>query len=48
MNLSELMLNLLDEAYKDMDVASAMKTLVFSNNFYLENKEAGSRPRDYL
>jgi len=25
-----------------------MKTLVFSNNFYIENKEAGQRPRDYL
>lgn len=31
-----------------MDVANAMSALVFSNNFYLENKEAGSKPRDYL
>jgi predicted AAA+ superfamily ATPase len=40
-NLSQMMLILLDEAHKQMDVQSALKALVFSNNFYLENKEAG-------
>lgn len=43
-----MMQALLDEAHKHMDIQCAMKTLVFSNNFYIENKEAGQKPRDYL
>ncbi|CDW73398.1 UNKNOWN [Stylonychia lemnae] len=47
-NLCKIMMIMLDECHKQMDVQCAMKTLVFSNNFYIENKEAGQRPRDYL
>lgn len=39
LNLSNLMLIILEESYVDMDVTCAMNILVFSNTFYLEQKE---------
>ena len=40
-NLCDVMRIVLDEAHRQMDVQCALKALVFSNNFYIENKEAG-------
>mmetsp|Transcript_12677 Transcript_12677/g.12511 ORF Transcript_12677/g.12511 Transcript_12677/m.12511 type:complete len:174 (+) Transcript_12677:892-1413(+) len=35
-NLCNLMLTLLDHCYKQMDVITALKIMIFSNTFYLE------------
>lgn len=48
-NLCELMLIVLDEAYKDLKVDQAMTILVFSNNFYIENKTKSlTKSKTYL
>ena len=43
-NLCKLMINVLDISYKQMDVFSAMKILIFSNTFYLDNSEDDLSP----
>jgi hypothetical protein len=51
-NLCELLLIILDFAHKEMDTSNALKILVFSNNFFVENKDLSSKsymkPRIYL
>lgn len=47
-NLSSLMLLFLDITYKQMDVVSAMKILIFSNTFYIEYGKEDDIKKEYL
>ena len=42
-NLCNIMIVILDQAYKEMDIPSAMNVLIFSNNFYIENADLSSK-----
>lgn len=37
--MCDMMTCTLNESHREMDISSAMKTLAFSNNFYVEEKE---------
>ena len=47
-NLCVLLSVVLDQVHAEFDVARGLRIISISNKFYLESKEAGSRPRNYL